>query len=78
MGFIFESINGSVILTEKDLFLSSPCAKAYWLDKESFLLIDELLFHERENDSEKDLVIPHDFKTEAILLNHDLHGQKHE
>ena len=40
------------------LFLAGPVANAYWLNKEQFTQIDEVLYRNRGHCDEKDLVIP--------------------
>ena len=43
---------------EAGLFIASPAAKYYWLSKEEFVIISGLLYHQRPDGSEKDLVMP--------------------
>ena len=64
--------------SKKELFLSSPCAKAHWLDKESFVLLGDLIFHTRLEDSEKNLVIPDSLNTKTIRINHHLPSSGHQ
>ena len=40
------------------LFLAGPAANAYWLNKEQFTHIDEVLYRNRDHCDEKDLVTP--------------------
>ena len=54
------------------LFLASPAAKSYWLNKKQFLLIDEVLYKTRNDTDEKDLVMPTSLNEEAIQLSHDI------
>ena len=42
----------------RNRFLSSPAVKNYWLTKEELLIIGGVLYHERLEGSEKDLVMP--------------------
>ena len=60
------------------LFLASPAAKSYWLNKEQFLLIDEVLYKSRNDTDEKDLVMPTSLKEEAIQLSHDIPSAEHQ
>ena len=48
------------------LFLVSLEAKSYWLNKEQFLQIDEVLYKTRNDTDEKDLVMPASLKEKAI------------
>ncbi len=58
--------------------MSSPATKAYWLNKEQFLLIDGVLYRQRNDTDEKDLVIPESMKQEALKMNHDLRSSGHQ
>lgn len=57
---------------EKELFLASPAAKAYWLSKEQFTLIDGIMFRSRNDSDEKDLVLPSGLREFALEWNHDI------
>ncbi|MCG7869896.1 MAG: DDE-type integrase/transposase/recombinase, partial [Candidatus Thiodiazotropha taylori] len=63
---------------EADLFIAAPVAKRYWLSKEEFLMIGGLLYHQRPDGSEKDLVMPQGLRQIAIELNHDLPSSGHQ
>ena len=58
LAYLLDWLLNSASPNERDLFLASQKAKAYWLQREEFLLIDGVVFHERPDDHEKDLVVP--------------------
>lgn len=64
--------------SERDLFLSSPAAKSYWLNKEQFLLIGEVLYRQRDDNQEKDLMVPESLREQAMEANHDLPSAGHQ
>ena len=64
--------------SEADLFIASPATKFYWLSKEEFTIINGILYHQRPDGSEKDLVMPVGLKKEALRLNHDLPSSGHQ
>ena len=63
---------------EADFFITSPAGKYYWLSKEEFKNIGSLLYHQRPDGSEKDLVMPQGLKKTALKLNHDLPSSGHQ
>ena len=69
---ILDWVKSSNKPEEGVLFLASLAAKSYWLNKEQFLLIDEVLYKTRNDTDEKDLVMPTSLKEEAIQLSHDI------
>ena len=75
--FILEWLRSSAIPPEGDLFLASPAAKAYWLDKERFCLIEEVLYQEQESGDMR-LVVPESLKEKAVSANHDLPSAGHQ
>ena len=71
-------LNSAAAPTERDLFLFSPAVKNYWLIKEEFLIIGGVLYHQRLDGSEKDLVMPESLNRKAMRLNHDLPSVGHQ
>ena len=63
---------------EEVMFLASPAAKSYWLNKEQFLLTDDVLHITRNDIDEKDLVMPKSLKDEATQLSHDTPSAGHQ
>ncbi len=55
---ILEWMKSSVKPEESALFIASPATKSYWLNKEQCVLIDGVLFRNRNDSDEKDLVVP--------------------
>ncbi len=51
---ILEWLKSSVKPEEGALFMASPATKSYWLNKEQFVLIDGVLFRNRNDGDEKD------------------------
>ena len=75
---ILDWLEKKEIPNERDLFLASPASKSYWLNKEQFVLIEGLLYRERRDEHEKDLVVPETMKQEALGMNHDLPSAGHQ
>ena len=75
--FILEWLRTSTVPQEGELFIASPAAKAYWLEKERFCLIEEVLYQEHES-GDKKLVVPESYKELAVRGNHDLPSSGHQ
>ncbi len=60
------------------LFLSSPATKSYWLNKEQFVLIEGVLYRNRDDSDEKDLVMPESLREQALEWNHDIPSAGHQ
>ena len=75
--FLWDWLENRIEPGEAALFIASPAAKYYWLSKEEFVIIGGLLYHQRPDGSEKDLVMPEGLKEEALKLNHDLPSSGH-
>ena len=60
------------------LFLAGPAANTYWLNKEHFTHIDEVLYRNRGHCDEKDLVAPKGLRAENIRLSLDLSTPSHQ
>ncbi|MCG8045979.1 MAG: hypothetical protein N0E48_09995, partial [Candidatus Thiodiazotropha endolucinida] len=64
--------------SEGKLFLASPAAKQYWINKERCALIDGLLYCDNKEGTHQCLVLPAGMKEEAMRLNHDLPSAGHQ
>jgi len=53
------------------LFLSSPEAKYFWINKEMFSLKYNVLYRSKEDSPDLELVIPQELKEQAIRWHHD-------
>ena len=78
LAFLWGWLENKYKPSEADLFIASPAAKFYWLSKEEFVIINVILYHQRPDGSEKDLVMPEGLKEEALRLNHDLPSSGHQ
>ena len=78
LSIVLDWLADAVEPGEGELFLAGPAAKAYWLNKEQFTLIDGVLYRNRDDCDEKDLVIPRGLRAEAIRLSHDLPSTGHQ
>ncbi|MBV2113414.1 MAG: DDE-type integrase/transposase/recombinase [Candidatus Thiodiazotropha sp. (ex Ctena orbiculata)] len=63
---------------EGSLFISSPEAKYYWVNKEIFQLIDGVLFRHNPKSKVLELVVPESLKEKAIELHHDIPSSAHQ
>ena len=75
---ILDWLRNTTHPNEADLFRASPCAKAYWLNKERFHLIEDILYHQRDETDEMDLVIPSSLKDDVLHAHHDLPSAGHQ
>ncbi len=75
---LLEWLNNFVVPGQDTLFLSSPAVKSYWLNKELFTLIDGVLFRNRPDSDEKDLVLPSSLRKVAFEWNHDIPSAGHQ
>jgi transposase InsO family protein len=64
--------------TEGDLFRASPAVKHYWINKALFKLLDGVLFRQRKDTLDIDLVMPVSLKTSALESSHDLPSSGHQ
>ena len=69
---ILEWVKSQKEPTEKELFIASPAAKSYWLNKELFLLIDGVLFRKKDELDDVVLIVPKKLQTDAIELCHNV------
>jgi hypothetical protein len=70
--FILGLLEGRMTPETSELFRASPAAKFYWLNKEQFLLLDDVMYqHDRESDDIR-LVMPKSRREEAMALSHSL------
>ena len=63
---------------EGSLFISSPEAKYYWVNKEMFKLVDGVLFRKNPTSTDLELVVPDSLKEKAIELHHDIPSAAHQ
>ena len=75
--FILEWLQSSAMPRQGDLFIANPAAKAYWLDKERFCLIEGVLYKEADS-GDKKLVVPDSLKELAVKGGHDLPSSGHQ
>ncbi|MCW4335780.1 MAG: RNase H-like domain-containing protein [Candidatus Thiodiazotropha endolucinida] len=78
LSFILQWLNHSVNPGESELFIASPAAKSYWLNKEQFVLIDGVLYQNEVMSGDKKLVIPKELRELAVKWNHDLPSAGHQ
>ena len=79
LSVVLEWLANAVKPGEGELFLAEPAAKAYWLNKEQFILIDNILYQNRNECGEKDLDITRGLiRVETIRLSHDLSSTGHQ
>ena len=58
--------------------ISSPGAKYYWLNKEIFRLVDRVLFRQKTDSKDLELVVPDSLKEQAMALHHDIPSAAHQ
>ena len=64
--------------SEGALFLASPAAKFYWINKERCLLMDDLLYCWNKEGTNPCLVVPSSMKQSALQMNHDIPMAGHQ
>jgi transposase InsO family protein len=64
--------------SEAELFVSSPAAKSYWLNKEQLVLIEGVLYEDDGMSGEKRLILPASLREQAMKLNHELPSSGHQ
>ena len=60
------------------IFISSPEAKYYWLNKEMFQLGDGVLFRQKTDSKDLELVVTDNLKEQAMALHHDIPSAAHQ
>ena len=65
-------------LSEGTLFLASPSAKFYWINKDMVQIMDGILYFRKKNGDGWDMILPESLKGEAVRLNHDLPSSGHQ
>ena len=75
---IFSWLDGEEEVTFDKLFRESPSAKHYWLNKERFVLIGDVLYIRGLQQGQKLMVLPERFRAEAIRLNHNVPSAGHQ
>lgn len=78
LSIILNWLSNKIEPKESELFLASPAAKSHWLNKEQYLLIDKVLYRNRGDTEEKDLVIPSKLKELVLRWNHDIPSGGHQ
>ena len=76
--FIIDWLNSSAVPGEAALFSASPAAKSFWLNKESFVLIDGVLYQDEPISGDKKLVVPKSLQDLAVQWCHDLPSAGHQ
>jgi hypothetical protein len=72
LNLIRSCLQTTVEPQEKILFLASPAAKKYVINKEQFFLDENGILWNRSKNSTIRLVVPKEYKQELMRLNHDL------
>ena len=60
------------------LFLASPAAKFYWINKDRCVLIDDLLYCWDKEETHPCLVLPQGLRELAMKMNHDIPSAGHQ
>ena len=76
--FIIEWLESAKCPSDGALFLASPSAKFYWINKDRVRFLDGTLYFMKKNSEGWDLILPESLKGEAIRLNHDLPASGHQ
>ena len=63
---------------EGSLFICSPDAKYYYVNKEMFRLVDGVLFRQKPTSKDFELVVPDSLKEKAIAWHHDIPSAAHQ
>ena len=75
---IIQLLTTQEVPNEGSLFISSPGAKYYWLNKEIFQLVDRVLFRQKTDSKGLELVDPDSLKEQAMALHHDSPSAAHQ
>ena len=75
---ILHWLTNQEVPEEGDLFISSPEAKYYWVNKEMFQLVDGVLFRQKTDSRDLELVVPDSMKEQAIAWHHDIPSAAHQ
>lgn len=78
LAMLMDWLKHGTVPSERDLFRASPAAKAYWLNKEQFDIIDGVLYRRRDKESDMDLVVPESLKEIAMRVSHDPPSAGHQ
>lgn len=78
LAIILNLLTGKVEPSEGELFLASPAAKFYWINKERCLLIEGVLYCYDKQDQHPCLVLPESLKELGLEMNHDLPSAGHQ
>ena len=60
------------------LFLASPEAKYYWVNKELFQLVDGVLFKQKLNSKDLELVVPNSLQEQTLVWHHNIPSSGHQ
>ena len=75
---ILDWLSSDTVPDEGNLFLSSPAAKFYWVNKEIFQLVDGVLFKKSQDTEDLQLVVPDSLKEKALEWHHDIPSAGHQ
>ena len=78
LNFVIQWLNTKEEPGEGSLFICSPEAKYYWLNKEMFKLVDSVLFRQKTISNDLELVVPDSLKEQALFLHHDIPSAAHQ
>ena len=76
--FIHEWLESAKSPSDDALFLASPSAMFYWINKDSVRIMDSTLYFMKMNSEGWDLILTESLKGEAIRLNPDLPSSGHQ
>ena len=75
---ILDWLKDGVVPESSVLFRASPAAKSYWLNKDQFQVICDVLYQKDPNREDLRLVIPKSLRGEAMRLSHSLPVTGHQ
>ena len=76
--FILEWLKSQTIPEEAELMRSCPANKYYWLHKEQFLLVDEVIYFSDHKDDERKLLVPHELRNLTMTWHHSIPSAGHQ
>lgn len=78
LNIILDWLSTGNVPGEGIIFLASPEAKYYWLNKELFQLVDGVLFKKKLDSTDLELVVPDSLKEQAMAWHHDIPSAGHQ
>lgn len=78
LNIIIDWLSTGEVPDEGIVFLASPEAKYYWLNKEMFQLVDGVLFRQKMDSKDLELVVPDCLKEQAMAWHHDIPSAAHQ